>query len=266
MNTAERVVSILNYLASTNTPVGVTEIGKHLGLAKATVHRILTSLEKARWISQNPETQRYSLSSGIMELGLTMLSRLSLQSVSLPHLEQVRDIIGETTHLSIRVDLERIYLYQVPGKHDVNLVVSLGRRLPLWVGAVGKSMLAHMRESEIETVIAELRRSGISTLPSGRVLNIEQLLQELDEIRKQGFAVTLGERTLGACAMGTPIFDHEHKVLGALGVVGPSPRFNLDLAKSYGALIKNTGEKISLQMGAGNSVSSYGISDTPFHR
>lgn len=254
MNTSQRVVTILNYLASAGNSVGITEIGKHIGLAKASVYRILYSLENEGWVTQDTDTKRYSLSSRIMEIGLTMLSRLSLQSVSLPYLEKVRDITGETTHLSIRVDFERIYVYQVPGRHDVQMVVSLGWRRPLWAGAVGKVILAYMNESEIEEVMAQLKNSGVAYMPSGRVIDIDRLRDDLEQIRSQGFAITLGERTLGACALAAPIFDYEHKVKGALGVVGPSPRFDLEAAKSWGALVRDTAEKISLHMGAGYQI------------
>ena len=79
---------------------------------------------------------------------------------------------------------------------------------------------------------------------------IEALLAELVEIRKQGFATGIGERNRGVCGVAAPIFDHSQKVVASLGVSGPLPRFNMELALQYGPLVKSEADKISTRLGA----------------
>jgi len=249
MNSADRVIAILSYLASNSGPRGVTEISKKQGLSKSSAYRALISLKRAQWVTQDSETKKYSLGAGVLELGLSILSRLDLRSASLPYLNELRNTTHEATMLSARVDLERMYIEQIQSDHEVGWKVELGRRFPLWLGAPGKAMLAFMSESEIEMAIDNLRKSGIQVYVSGRLVDIDKLRKELAEIRRQGFTVSSGERLLAVAAVAAPIFGCNHQVVGAISLGGPLPRFNLDLATRYGPLISQAARKISLRLG-----------------
>lgn len=245
----ERVIAIISYLAATNEPCGVTEMSRELRLGKSSVYRVLSSLENVQWVAQKPETQKYTLGIRVLEFSLSRLSNLDLRSASLSHLEELGSATKETAMLSGRVGLERIAIEQVPGYYEVRYFAEPGRRLPLWCGAPGKVMLAHMEESEVEAVIDNLGKSGVSVLASGQPLDIDRLREELGEIRRQGFAVTVGERVAGGSGVAAPIFGYNHRVVGAISVTGPLPRFSADLARHYGPLVSQAARQISLKLG-----------------
>lgn len=249
MNTVQRVITIISYLAAANGHRGVTEMSKELGLSKSGVYRILSSLESAQWVVQNSGTQRYTLGSRILELSLSLLSNLDLRTASLSYLEELCSATKETAMLSGRVGLERIAVEQVPGYYEVRHLPEPGKRLPLWCGAPGKVMLAHLEESEIETVIDSLARSGVSVLASGQPVDIDRLREELGEIRRQGFAISSGERVVATNSVAAVIFGHRHRVIGAISVSGPLPRFTADLARHYGPLISQAARRISVRLG-----------------
>jgi len=249
MSATEQVVAIITHLTTDRAPQGVTEISKKLGLSKSGTYRILSSLKRAQWVVQDPTTKKYNLGRGALELGLSMVSQLDIRNISLPYLNELSKITHEASMLSARVGLERIYIEQIQSSHEVRQIVEMGRRFPLWSGAPGKAMLAYMEENEIEQVINNLRQSGVSVLASGQVIDTDKLREELAEIRKQGFAVSVGERLAGVAAVAAPVFGRDRRFIGAISAGGPLSRFNVDLASSYGPLVSQVARKISLQLG-----------------
>ena len=95
-STAERVINILDYLTLTPGSKSITEISKYLQMSKSTVYRIMSSLEKAIWVTQNPTTGRYYLGAKSIEFSLSIISRIELRTVALPYLKQLQSTSSET--------------------------------------------------------------------------------------------------------------------------------------------------------------------------
>jgi DNA-binding IclR family transcriptional regulator len=252
MNTVERVTGIIGYLAMSGDSRGVTQATKELGLSKGTLHRILSSLVRAGWVVQNSESKNYTLGTKLLEISSLIVSNLDLRKASVPYLEKLHSTINETPSLSMRAGLERIVIDQLPGHHEVLHLVVMGKRLPLWCGAPGKVILAHLREREIEMIMDNLRKQPEqSTYASGERVDTNTIQKELADIRKTGFFVTRAERVVGATAVAAPIFGRNQEVIGALSVSGPDARFNRDQARRNGPLISQMAREISLQLRAG---------------
>jgi DNA-binding IclR family transcriptional regulator len=249
MDRIERVLNILNYLASSRKPCGVTEISKKFHIDKSSVSRVLSSLERQKWVFQLPD-KTYDLGNKPLEFGLSVLSRVELRKVSKQHLIELNDITNETVGLGFRLGFEEMYLDQAECKHVVRAVIELGIKSPIWRGATGKAMLAYMDKSEVDEVIDHLSKSDERVLASGKILEIDKLLEQLSEIRRQGFAVSVGERATGATNVASPIFDHNNKVIGNISITGPLPRFNEEIARGFGPQVKQASQSISMKLGS----------------
>jgi IclR family acetate operon transcriptional repressor len=250
MDVTERVIAIISLLTRHKGFHTVTGISKELGISKSTAHRIVSSLERLQWVVRDRWTRRYRLGPGALEIGLSMLSHINIRSISLPYLYQLHDTTNESAMLSLRIGLERVYIEQVESNSELLMKAELGKRYPLWCGAQGKAMLAYMEDSEIEAVIDNLIQSGVPVLASGQVLNMNDLREELAEIRRQGFAVSFGERVQGTAAVAAPIFGHDNRVAGAISVGGPQNRFSVEISKHYGAMVSKAAKDINLRLGA----------------
>ena len=126
MNTSERVIDIMDTLASSDGPCGVSEISRKLEIGKDNVFRILTALEEKGWVQQDIVTKKYSLTGAMARVALKALSQLDIQQVSLPFLHELQQATGETSALSIRVDLERMIIRCLPSNHNVRHIVTVG--------------------------------------------------------------------------------------------------------------------------------------------
>jgi DNA-binding IclR family transcriptional regulator len=250
MNTAERLVTILDALASAGGPCGVSELSRQLKLGRCAIFRLLSALEDQGWVAQNTETEKYSLTGAIAEVAFRALSQLDIQKISGPCLQELQQATGETSALCIRVELERMFISSVPSNHALRHLVNVGIRLKMWYGWGGKSILAFMTDDEIEAVLSQFNNSGDSVLASGQIVTVESLREELSEIRKQGFVVSAGARTSELLGVSAPIFDHRQQVVGSIGVSGPTPRFDMGKAIQYSTLIMEKAKKISMTLGA----------------
>ena len=250
MNTSERVIDIIDTLASAGGPCGVSEISRQLGIGKNNVFRILSALESRGWVHQDIETKKYSLTGAMARVALKALSQLDIQEVSLPYLHELQQATGETSALSIREELERMFINSIPSSHNVRHVVAVGERRQLWYGSGGKAILAFMTEEEIEAVLDQFKKTGVSVLARGQAITVESLCEELTQIRKQGFAVAAGERYSEVCGVSAPIFNHNQEVVGCISVSGPVSRFDREKALLHSALIMEKAKKISSILGA----------------
>jgi DNA-binding IclR family transcriptional regulator len=253
LNTVDRLIAIMSYLASANNPKKLTEIAKQLGFSKASTYRILCSLEKGQWVIRNTETGKYSVGYEILELGRSLLSNIDVKVVGMPHLIRLRDVTGETVGLSIYVGKERMFIEEMQSNHELRYITPLGKRLPLWCGAVGKVILANINKDEADAILNELRQLGVPRLASGQILDIARLHRELAMIRRQGFAISREERERGTSAVAAAIFDHNNEIIGAINICGPCERFQKDVLKKHCVLVREAAENINQQMGARRS-------------
>jgi DNA-binding IclR family transcriptional regulator len=248
MSSSNDTITIVSYLVGSKAPQKLAEIGKALDISGSTAFRVLSQLKESGWVIRDPETKRYRPGVGLLELALSLISQLDLKTVAAPFLEKMGREVDEGVTLSTRIGLERIYIHHIQTEHELQQVVSWGKRLPLWCGAPGKAILAYVGHKDTEAALAGLRQSGATSFASGAPINEEKLRRELSEIRTNGFSVSSGERVLGTNSVAAPIFDHEG-VVGAISVSGPEPRLTLKMAIGYGPLVRKTADSISIELG-----------------
>ncbi len=240
----ERVADLLEVLSNGNSEMGITDLGRELGLGKSTVHRLLTSMEKRGYVQQNQTNKKYQLGPTVMRLGLVKLRQLEVRHMALPWLEQLRDATNETTTFSLKVNRERLYLLQVESRQEIRQTIEIGRAYPLYYGATGKAILAFMPLEEqtriVEQAAPELTAKGRS---------VSKLQEELQNINRTGYALSRGERTPDAASVAAPVFDYNRQVIGAMSVAGPISRFTSDKQTASASRLLECTTGLSRQLG-----------------
>ena len=250
MKAIERIIDVITFLASDHDYHGITEISDKLHINKSTLHRILTTLEKHEWVLRNPNARNYKLGDYVLEIGTPVSLSFDIRQMSLPYLYKLSETTSETALLTLRVGLERIFLEEIRGDHQIEPMVELGKRHPLWYGASGKAILAFLKENELNKVFDSIRKLEPITLASGQMLDLDRLRKQIEDIRGSGFSVSVGEQIVGTFAVAAPIFDSTHKPIGSLCIAGPHPRFNINHAKNFGVLVAGIAKDLSSQLSA----------------
>lgn len=232
----ERALDILLCFSGTDTELGLSDIAKRIGLHKSTVHRLLASLESKGFVRRHPTTEKYRLGWSVLELVSNINRSDDLSSVVRPEMTRLRDLLGETTSLYVRAGMERIRIQAVESTQPVRRVADIGKRLPLYVGASGKVLLAYAEEPLHEFL-------SDPSLPAD--LNREEFAKAIQAVRDQGYAVSIEERELGAAAVAAPIFSRAGQIVAALSVSGPADRFTSDAVERFAQAVRKSAELLS---------------------
>jgi IclR family transcriptional regulator, KDG regulon repressor len=234
-----RTLEIMGCIAESEKSVGVTEISNKLKIHKSTVSRILSILQEQDWVVQL-EDDTFTFGHKPLEFGLSVLSRVDIRKISKRYLDDLARATNETACLSIPVRHEQIVLDTIVSNQIIRAAPEIGSKIPLWIGATGKTILAFLDQHELDDILA------IPAVSS----DIDKLEKTLAEIRKQGFAISRGEHVSLYVCVAAPIFDHNEKVVGTISVAGPIPRFDENAARSFGPLVKETSKNISISLGS----------------
>ena len=243
--TIERAADVLFlFTEDERTSLGVTEIANDLGISKAVVHRILASLRDRDLVVSDPSTRKYSLGPAVLTLAASYREQLDVRPMALEAMERLCQATGETATLSIRNGFHRIYVDQVTPPLEVRMTVQTGRPYPLHAGSSSKAFLAFLSEDEQKQFFSD---EALDPLTPITVVDPAALRRELDQIRKQGFAMSLGERQAGAASVAAPVFDREGPV-AVISVCGPLERLRDQVAEVAVLVLEET-RSLSTRLG-----------------
>lgn len=224
----ERALDILLCFTD-STDLGLMEISNRVSLHKSTVHRLLASLEGKGFVIRDPATDKYRLGFRVWELSANLAQTDDPAIILLPEMERLRDALGETISLYVRDGNERIRIQAVQSKQAIRRVAPVGARLPLYVGASSKVLLAYAEAEVQERIIHGENWSG--------TIERQAFIRQLAEIRKSGYATSIEEREPGAAAVAAPIMNRDHKLVAALSVSGPANRLTAEKMSKHAAQI-----------------------------
>ena len=246
ITTVDRAIDVLTLFATKPQPtLGVTEIAHELGLSKAAVHRLLTTLVAKDYIRVDRESRRYALGPAVLALGLAYLERIDIRRLALPVMRDLSAATNETSTLSIRSGWTRVYVDQVTPAREVRMSVQLGRPFPLHAGSSSKAFLAFLDETERERYLAE---TPLERLTDATIVDPRDLRAEIAKIRERGYALSFGERQAGAASVAAPVRDHLGRPIATISICGPIERFRDHTEKAAKLLLTATAE-LSAQLG-----------------
>lgn len=203
MKSVHNVLAIVEELAA-ESPCGVGELSRRTGLAKSTAQRCLTTLHDAGWIEVAADAgpgaaTMWRLTSRFA--GLAGPAVPDLASLAMPHMVALRDLSGDAVHLVELDGLDIVLRQRVPGPGPVQVVLPVGSRVPAYVTATGKAMLAALPRSDVGMHLPK----RLNALTSQTVSTRRELFALLDDVAARGWASNLGEWESSVVAVAAPI-------------------------------------------------------------
>ncbi len=242
----KRGLEVLAAIAVADEPIGITELSRQMALAKGSVSRIVTTLAQEKFIIRDPDTARYRAGIRLWELGHRYIGNLQVVDVARPTMEEINANTQEDVHLTMMDDEGQIiYLNKIESTRVVRAFVKLGAVHPSYCVAMGKAVLSAMPPEEINSILpAELKAYTETT-----ITDRDELIANLEEARRQGYAVNHGEYRDDLCGVGAPVFDHSGQVIASIGIALPKSRVTDDLLMELGEEVRKGARQISLAMG-----------------
>ena len=243
----QKALRILVHMGEHAPEAGVTELASELGLTKATVHRLLNAMERFDLIERNDESERYRLGLKLHQLGSRAVESRTLRTEAHRLLVEMSRRSRETVSLATPAPGGVICLDRLDSLHTIITVCTpVGSMFPAHCTAAGKAILAYMADDEIQELV---RRHGLRQFTPFTITQMSSLKENLRLIRQRGYAVDHQELERGLSGVAAPVFSAHERVIGAVGIAGPTLRFRgKELAEKV-ALATEIGARLSLALG-----------------
>ena len=204
-----------------NEGATVTELTEKLERSQSTVHNHLKTLNRLGYVDKKGNT--YYLGLKFLDLGDIARDRWNLYQAAKQELDELVSDIGEHGQVMVEEMDRGVYIYQAKTERAVQTDSHIGTPVDLHATAVGKAYLAHLSEERRSDLLDRLE---LSERTPSTYTDRDELKDELNTIREQGFAFNDEERFVGMRAVGAPVIGPEDKVLAALSVSGPVTRMS----------------------------------------
>lgn len=217
MNTAMKLMNILEVLISSEQNVGIRGIAELSGVPRSSVQRLLSDLQEKDWVTRDPETQSYRIGIKFLIFANTWRLRFELVRQSRAIMEELSAKTGNTVLLLVLEGTSGICLDKVEPERALKLVADVGKSFPLYAAACGKIILAYAPLPVQEKVLSTPFKSFTpSTINDPSILR-----EEIKTIKSRGCALSCNELTAGAAEIAVPLLDWDGNFLAALSIAGP---------------------------------------------
>lgn len=242
----ERAVSILDYLAEKPNGERLTPMSRELGLNKSTAFSLVASLEALDLISQDQDTGRYSLGVRMLQYGLSVQNHMDLVFDAQPCLDSLASLYGETVHMAVLSGNEIIYVAKAESTKTVRMVTQIGGKMPAYCSALGKVLLAALPQDQLVQLVETIT---FSPYTASTMRTPEALMEELERVRASGYACDREEREVGLFCVSAPVLDAHGECVAAISISLPAGRAAQHDIPKLIVSVQDTAADISCRLG-----------------
>ncbi len=219
----DKTVAIL--AATASGPAALSDLVDRTAIPRATAHRLAVALEVHRLLVRDAEG-RFMPGPRLAELAAAAADPLLEQAVEV--LAWVRDTAGESAQLYRRDGRDRVCVATAERAAGLRTTVPLGARLPLTAGS-GAQVLCAWEPAE---TIANLLQ------------NAEFTDRSLAEVRRRGWAQSVGQREAGVASVSTPVFGRARRVVAAISISGPIERLGRSPGPRFAPILTAAAQRL----------------------
>lgn len=240
LKTLENSLEILEFFIKEKNTWGVRELAKAMNRSHSVVHRTLRTFEKYGYLSRNKETQRYELGLKFFEFGQLIQEKLKFKNVIMPMMEKIADEANENVFFTLVDNTEGVCIAIAESNRSIKFEVTIGSRTPLYAGASCRVIMAYLQDELKQKII----RGGLKRLTRYTIVNPDDLLMDLENIKSKGWSYTVGEFTEDVAGISVPIFDNKGDIFASLTIAAPSYRVNEKKVNMFLKLLKDGAREV----------------------
>jgi DNA-binding IclR family transcriptional regulator len=230
----DRALSILELLAKSRAGLTLPELVEQSGLPRSSVHYLLVTLERRRYVQRNERTSRYLFGVNLVSLTKSAWSGLSLRQQASPFLSSLARRTQMTAHMAILKDGEAVIVAKQSPIDGIRTATWVGKRMEVHCTGLGKALVAYVNGPELDSI---LREHGLPRHNENTISSPKKLREELARVVQQGYSLDDEEDELGLRCIGAPVFDASGAAIAAVSLSGTSAQFN---EANYSFLIRET--------------------------
>jgi DNA-binding IclR family transcriptional regulator len=245
LGTLDKTFQIIDLLAQNPRGLRLSEMSAELGLPSSSIHHILSMLRSSDYVDQDSDNKRYRLGFKFLVISSTILDNLDIRRTAYIHLRQLHQKVNETVNLTILRNGQVTFIDKIQKVGGLSLDTYIGFSTAPHAAASGKVLLSEMNAHEIESIY---RSPSLKTFGKNTITTLSQLLKELEEVRRQGYAIDNEEYYEGVRCVAAPV-RASSKVVAAVSVTGSIFTLTMDrINKEIVGLVKDTAGRISSEL------------------
>lgn len=221
------------------------ELEEALHIPKTTVFRILQTLQKEKWLEKRGDS--YVAGHRLVKSSMQALSQVKLRSIARPYMEQLSQDTQETSHIGVMAGKKVMLVEVCDGPRHIRVACRAGTITVPHASSLGKVLLAYEVGSEnLEDFFlgVELEQRTENT-----IIDIEELKQELDRIKEQGYAIDNLEYHDDVRCLAAPVWNAFGQVIAAVGITATTLTFGLEMVPETAEKVKKIAHDISVALG-----------------
>ena len=242
-----KVLDILEHLGQARGPVSVSDVARDTGLNVSTAFRQLQTLVSRGFVEQDAAHRGYEMGPRLYQIASAYLRGHDLAALARPHLDALRDEVGETAYLATLRRHEIVQLGKADGQQVVSAAIRTAQREPAYCTATGKVLLSGLAPEPLERYLASVR---LQPYTAQTITSRAKLERELATVRKQGYAFDVEEYAEDLCCVSVPVRDpNSGSIVAAISIAMPKIRFRRNLVPRWRNLLEEKAALISPQLG-----------------
>jgi DNA-binding IclR family transcriptional regulator len=245
LSSLEKSLQVIELLSRSPSGLSLLEMSNKLGIPKSTIHHILSTFGPHDYVSQDPDTRKYSLGLKFLTISKGILDSLDVRKIAYPHLRALHDKTGETVHLAVLKNNKVVYIDKIEKPGGLSLATYVGFTTEPHAAAGGKVMLAERPYEEIARIY---RERPLQVFGKNTITSLSKLCEALAEIRRCGYAIDDEEYYEGVRCVAAPV-RAGGEVIAAISVTGSVFTMTLErIQGQFAGWVKETAARISAEM------------------
>lgn len=240
-----KALGLLVLLGEEPRGASAAEISRRADLPFSTTYRLLGSLARDGFVDYEPDGRRYHLGLRIFQLGQRVSNHHGFAGAAMPVLRRVTEQTGEATILSVRDGHHHLTVNKVDGPQMFRVTSDPGHLGSLSATAVGKALVAFAEDAEREKLLAELPLEGLT---EKSITDRDAFRAEIEQVRRQGFAVMDEENEIGMRAVAVPLLNSQGHAFASLATAVPVFRMDLEALKAHVPLLQDAAAELAARL------------------
>src|SRR5262249_6839455 len=246
VQSVDRALAIIETLAEDDEGYRLSDLAVRTGLSTSTAHRLLSTLEKRRFVQFDRTESMWNRGARIFPVGPPSARRRNFAAQAMPYLRKLRDQTRETANLAVVDDESIIVLTRAESREIMRSLTKVGGRVAMVASGVGKAVLATYTD---EAVSAIIRRHGMPRLTEKSIVRAGDLFRGLGAVRRQGYAVDDEEARMGLRCVAAVVFNDCSEPLAAISVSGMTSRVTEERLPELGKAVREVAGELTAAIG-----------------
>lgn len=246
-NAIERTLSILELVTASQKGLSNADLSRRLNIPKSSASYILRVLEKRGYLSRE-ESGRYRIGLKLVSLTSGALTHLDFREIAKPVMSEfIKKSRLPEVHLAVLDNGRAVYVEKIEAQNSfIKMDIWVGHHLPIHTTAIGKVLVAYLPENDVFKIF-ETR--GMEKKTRKSITSPHKFLQELEKVRKYGYAVDDEENAENVRCVAAPIYDSNGKIIAAIGTSTIINQLDKALLPKIIEMVKDSAERVSKSLG-----------------